>query len=616
MGGTATKADLAACWLVAVGEHKFDARQDVVEVLQRGLRIKLLRHVSASGLSRGSGGDRRRSSAASTVGRFVFWHLRIADCIHELMLSDEKTALHALCASAREDKAETDVLAYHHEQSGARRKAAALYFKASQQAANLTGKVACALAVKAHECLEQHTKTEGADTSDDELEVQIVFGILGTYPDAELCLRFSDRLTELVKGSAGSIVKPGQVVFLRCLKHFGFIMGDVDWDNPSASNFVLNCVDKLREIGTDVLTCFKEVYVEADGCDYHFFTGVGFGFMFGSCLSGDLKDTFGEGCNLCTLAVENYKSEWHDDVVSNYSVNMIICCPVAQLAHIYFGGDVAESLRLTDMIARHLFTMIDSEEIALKTLAFAVFTDYSSPGVFTTFNFQADLVGETLNRANAAARKLPEVDECFVELNISNCHGVFRQWCESTLKDWYKEFTQGAAKGHSIAETVAALQSMLILRETDPHVLTAKTVMEVFEPLYLDPIEFAKKAGCIHLTLGHNLDTSQWRIGQALYQLGVANAGNDQFVHAAFNQALAYSDPAATFSLRADATPQLLIVRGRVLAGQGELDAAVQTCEEAVTLANRMGIIFLEMRAPGMLNTARSMHPLSFCLYF
>ena len=107
-----------------------DHAASLLAAVQRALQIRLLKHVSSSGMLSAHGASaRRRSSAANSEGSLLFHHLRVLDCMREAMLAERAAEVHRACVEALEGLVEDNAMAQHCEGAGAFLRAAQLHRK-------------------------------------------------------------------------------------------------------------------------------------------------------------------------------------------------------------------------------------------------------------------------------------------------------------------------------------------------------------------------------------------------------------------------------------------------------------------------------------------------------
>ena len=107
-----------------------DHAASLLAAVQRALKIRLLKHVSSSGMLSANGASaRRRSSAANSEGSLLFHHLRVLDCMREAMLAERAAEVHRACVEALEGLVEDNAMAQHCEGAGAFLRAAQLHRK-------------------------------------------------------------------------------------------------------------------------------------------------------------------------------------------------------------------------------------------------------------------------------------------------------------------------------------------------------------------------------------------------------------------------------------------------------------------------------------------------------
>ena len=131
-GGSATQRTLLPVWglLADSGGGGGDHAASLLAAVQRALKIRLLKHVSSSGMLSANGASaRRRSSAANSEGSLLFHHLRVLDCMREAMLAERAAEVHRACVEALEGLVEDNAMAQHSEGAGAFLRAAQLHRK-------------------------------------------------------------------------------------------------------------------------------------------------------------------------------------------------------------------------------------------------------------------------------------------------------------------------------------------------------------------------------------------------------------------------------------------------------------------------------------------------------
>ena len=114
MGGSISLKAMTPVWsALKAADGAEGARggaEPVTEVIQRGIKQRLLKYLAASGAHGGGGGTgarRKSSAAAGGEGSWAFHHLRIQDTIDQRLLSAEARALHRVCAESLEGPSRT-----------------------------------------------------------------------------------------------------------------------------------------------------------------------------------------------------------------------------------------------------------------------------------------------------------------------------------------------------------------------------------------------------------------------------------------------------------------------------------------------------------------------------
>ena len=187
MGGSVSLKAMTPVWSALKAadgaEGGRGGAEPVTEVIQRGIELKLLKHLAASGAHGGGGGGgtgaRRKSSAASTEGAWAFHHLRIQDTVDQVLLNAEARALHRVCAESLEGLVLTSQLAQHHQRAGQHWQAAQQFAKSATEMRELgcTSPEVAELR-RALTCLEQ---CDADDVAAQRLELQTVAALMTTW---------------------------------------------------------------------------------------------------------------------------------------------------------------------------------------------------------------------------------------------------------------------------------------------------------------------------------------------------------------------------------------------------------------------------------------------------